>query len=80
VVYSIQEIRKLLSSQPDDMKRWLTTPRLFSLLQYLVQAQTPIGGSDPNIRGCIGVNTLQCVCVYYCRTYYKAVCGGGGGQ
>ena len=22
----------------------------------------------------------QCVCVYYCRTYYKAVCGGGGGQ
>ncbi len=20
------------------------------------------------------------VCVYYCRTYYKAVCGGGGGQ
>ena len=21
-----------------------------------------------------------CVCVYYCRTYYKAVCGGGGGQ
>ena len=22
----------------------------------------------------------ECVCVYYCRTYYKAVCGGGGGQ
>ncbi len=21
-----------------------------------------------------------CVCVYYCRTYDKAVCGGGGGQ
>ena len=21
-----------------------------------------------------------CVCVYYCRTYYKAVCGGEGGQ
>ncbi len=20
-----------------------------------------------------------CVCVYYCRTYYKAVCGGGRG-
>jgi hypothetical protein len=20
-----------------------------------------------------------CVCVYYCRTFYKAVCGGGGG-
>ena len=20
------------------------------------------------------------VCVYYCRTYDKAVCGGGGGQ
>jgi hypothetical protein len=25
-------------------------------------------------------STSQCVCVYYCRTYYKAVCGGGGGQ
>jgi len=23
---------------------------------------------------------LVCVCVYYCRTYDKAVCGGGGGQ
>ncbi len=23
---------------------------------------------------------FRCVCVYYCRTYYKAVCGGGGGQ
>jgi len=22
----------------------------------------------------------RCVCVYYCRTYYKAVCGWGGGQ
>jgi hypothetical protein len=22
----------------------------------------------------------SCVCVYYCRTYDKAVCGGGGGQ
>ncbi len=21
-----------------------------------------------------------CVCVYYCRTYYKAVRGGGGGE
>ena len=21
-----------------------------------------------------------CVCVYYCRTYDKAVCGEGGGQ
>jgi hypothetical protein len=23
---------------------------------------------------------LPTVCVYYCRTYYKAVFGGGGGQ
>ena len=22
----------------------------------------------------------ECACVYYCRTYDKAVCGGGGGQ
>ena len=22
----------------------------------------------------------DCVCVYYCRTYYKAVRGGGGGE
>ncbi len=28
VVYSIQEIRQLLSSQPDDMKRWLTTSQM----------------------------------------------------
>jgi hypothetical protein len=28
VVYSIPEIRKLLSSQPDDMKRWLTTGQM----------------------------------------------------
>ena len=28
VVYSIQEIRKLLSSQPEDMKRWLTTSQM----------------------------------------------------
>ena len=28
VVYSIQEIRKLLSSQPDDMKRWLTMSQM----------------------------------------------------
>ena len=27
-MYSIQEIRKLLSSQPDDMKRWLTTSQM----------------------------------------------------
>jgi hypothetical protein len=32
-----------------------------------------------------GYNTLlldiiNSVCVYYCRTYDKAVCGGGGGQ
>jgi hypothetical protein len=26
------------------------------------------------------VELLECVCVYYCRTYDKAVCGGGGGQ
>ena len=33
-------------------------------------------GFVPNYR------SAQCirVCVYYCRTYYKAVCGGGGGQ
>ena len=24
--------------------------------------------------------TASTVCVYYCRTYYKTVCGGGGGQ
>jgi hypothetical protein len=24
--------------------------------------------------------TGKCVCVYYCRTYYKAVRGGGGGE
>jgi hypothetical protein len=24
--------------------------------------------------------TSRLVCVYYCRTYDKAVCGGGGGQ
>ena len=33
---------------------------------------------------CISRSTSRgvcvCVCVYYCRTYYKAVCGGGGGQ
>jgi hypothetical protein len=28
VVYSIQEIQKLLSSQPEDMKRWLTTSQM----------------------------------------------------
>jgi hypothetical protein len=28
VVYSMQEIRKLLSSQPDDMKLWLTTSQM----------------------------------------------------
>jgi hypothetical protein len=28
MVYSIQEIRKLLSSQPDDMKLWLTTNQM----------------------------------------------------
>ena len=28
VVYSIQEIRKLLSSQPEDMKLWLTTGQM----------------------------------------------------
>ena len=28
MVYSIQEIRQLLSSQPDDMKRWLTTSQM----------------------------------------------------
>jgi hypothetical protein len=28
VVYSIQEIKKLLSSQPEDMKRWLTTSQM----------------------------------------------------
>ena len=28
---------------------------------------------------CITNNNLF-LCVYYCRTYYKAVCGGGGGQ
>jgi len=22
----------------------------------------------------------RCLCVYYCRTYCEAVCGGGGGQ
>jgi hypothetical protein len=25
------------------------------------------------------VTRVQCVCVYYCRTYHKAVCGGGRG-
>jgi hypothetical protein len=28
VVYSIQKIQKLLSSQPEDMKRWLTTSQM----------------------------------------------------
>jgi len=25
-------------------------------------------------------NPVNCVCVYYCRTCYKAVRGGGGGE
>jgi len=28
----------------------------------------------------IKVSLRVCVCVYYCRTYDKAVCGGEGGQ
>jgi len=28
VVYSIQEIKKLLNSQPEDMKQWLTTSQM----------------------------------------------------
>ncbi len=27
-----------------------------------------------------GTSERVSVCVCYCRTYYKAVCGGGGGQ
>jgi hypothetical protein len=27
----------------------------------------------------VGRAVQGCVCVYYCRTYYKAVCGGGTG-
>ena len=34
-MYSIQEIRKLLSSQPDDMKRWLTTGQMTSFRRDL---------------------------------------------
>jgi hypothetical protein len=27
----------------------------------------------------VALPSLACVCVYYCRTYYKAVRVGGGG-
>jgi hypothetical protein len=39
---------------------------------------------QPEVRLCSSglmmmVECRPCVCVYYCRTYYKAVCAGGGG-
>jgi hypothetical protein len=41
----------------------------------------PIGGSDPNHQGfwSPGLGPVRCV-FYYCRTYYKAVRVGGGGE
>jgi hypothetical protein len=35
--------------------------------------------SPPRNRRRPGGTPNVCVCVYYCRTYYKAVCGGGSG-
>ena len=32
------------------------------------------------VQSCLRGEGGDMVCVYYCRTYYKAVCGGGGGQ
>ncbi len=44
------------------------------------RTQKVIQGDDNRTRCCVCVYYGAHVCVYYCRTYDKAVCGGGGGQ
>jgi hypothetical protein len=47
---------------------------LLALLRRLREVSAGRGGAP--LQHCFQV----CVCVYYCRTYYKAVCGGGEGD
>ena len=67
-------LRNILSKDPMKDAQTLCVCCVFLCFMYVLCVFIP-SDDKKGARVCV-----LSVCVYYCRTYDKAVCGGGGGQ